>query len=91
MSEKVGVIDVEAIHHEGHPVEKIGSEVWGDEAILVVARETDDEEKSMSVREAMRKHRKAILWSLTISLCVIMEGYDTNLLGQFFAYREYSR
>ena len=47
------------------------------------------DEKELSVREAIKAYPKAILWSLVFSTCVIMEGYDTNLLSNFFAYREY--
>lgn len=34
-------------------------------------------EQSMTFREAVRDYRKAILWSMAISLCIIMEGVDT--------------
>ena len=40
----------------------------------------------MSIREAISAYPMAIFWSLIISTCVIMEGYDTNLLGNFYAY-----
>ncbi|KAK9427007.1 general substrate transporter [Lipomyces doorenjongii] len=33
----------------------------------------------------------AIIWSLVISMCVIMEGYDTALIGNFFAYPSFAR
>jgi SP family general alpha glucoside:H+ symporter-like MFS transporter len=46
------------------------------------------DEKDLSVRDAIKAYPKAILWSLVFSTCVIMEGYDTNLLGNFFAYRK---
>ena len=36
-------------------------------------------EQSMTFREAWRDYRTAVLWSLGISLCIIMEGYDTAL------------
>jgi hypothetical protein len=36
-------------------------------------------EQSMTFREAFRDYRSAVLWSLGISLCIIMEGYDTAL------------
>lgn len=90
MSEKLDIVDVEVTHHEGDNMQKIGrDEMWGDSALLTVAQDTEDEEKTMTIREAIRRYKKAIFWSVAISLCVIMEGYDTNLLSQFFAYREY--
>ena len=41
-------------------------------------------EKNMGVIEAIRKYPKAVAFSMTLSLCVIMEGYDTALLGSFY-------
>lgn len=45
----------------------------------------------MSTWEAIKRSKKAILWSLVISTCVIMEGYDTNLLGNFYAYPSFQK
>lgn len=36
-------------------------------------------EQSMTFREAIRDYRSAVFWSFAISLCIIMEGYDTAL------------
>jgi hypothetical protein len=36
-------------------------------------------EAAMTFTEAFRDYRSAVLWSLGISLCIIMEGYDTAL------------
>ncbi|OBT38526.1 hypothetical protein VE00_11038, partial [Pseudogymnoascus sp. WSF 3629] len=44
------------------------------------------DEKELNVRDAIKAYPQAILWSLVFSTCVIMEGYDTNLLSNFFAY-----
>lgn len=63
-------------------------EKWGDRRLSVVAQDVAFEEKDMTIRQALRVYRKAILWCLAISCVVIMEGYDTNLLGNFYAYRE---
>lgn len=63
-------------------------EQWDSRKLSVAAHDVAMEEKEMTVLEAIRANPKAIFWSLVISTCVIMEGYDTNLLGNFFAYRE---
>jgi SP family general alpha glucoside:H+ symporter-like MFS transporter len=44
----------------------------------------------MSALEAMKKNPMAVVWSLVISTCVIMEGYDTNLLSNFMAYPSFT-
>ncbi|PIA88421.1 Maltose permease MAL61 [Cercospora beticola] len=43
-------------------------------------------EHELSIREAIRQYKSALFWSLVMSTTVIMEGYDTNLLSNFFAY-----
>ncbi|KAK4246625.1 sugar transporter-like protein [Corynascus novoguineensis] len=41
--------------------------------------------------QALRENRKAVLWSVLISMSIIMEGYDTILMGNFFAYPEFAK
>ncbi|KAK1585013.1 alpha glucoside transporter [Colletotrichum navitas] len=50
-----------------------------------------DAERSLTRREAIRAYPMAIFWSLMVSLCVIMEGYDTILISSFFAHPEFSK
>lgn len=45
------------------------------------ARAASDEEKKMGVMSALRMYPKAALWSVVISMVVIMDGYDTALMG----------
>jgi hypothetical protein len=65
-------------------------EKFGERQLSVVAHDNAIEEKDMTIRQALKIYKKAMLWSLAISCVVIMEGYDTNLLGNFYAYRVYS-
>ncbi|KAJ5761282.1 hypothetical protein N7520_008438 [Penicillium odoratum] len=39
---------------------------------------------NLPLRDVVKLYKKAILWSLAISLAPIMEGYDVVLLGSFF-------
>lgn len=50
------------------------------------AREANDREHALTVRQALRQHWKAVGWSLVISMSIIMEGYDTSIITNFFAY-----
>lgn len=43
-------------------------------------------ELNMSVRQSLRFWSRAIVFSFVISLCVVMEGYDTSLMNKFFAF-----
>ncbi|OHE94901.1 sugar porter family MFS transporter [Colletotrichum orchidophilum] len=48
-------------------------------------------ERHMTPRDAIRAYPMAVFWSLVVSLCVIMEGYDTILIGSFFAHPEFAK
>jgi SP family general alpha glucoside:H+ symporter-like MFS transporter len=54
----------------------------------IVNLATDDDHE-LGIWEAIKAYKPALFWSLVMSTTVIMEGYDTNLLSNFFAYREY--
>lgn len=43
-------------------------------------------EHELTVREALRAYPWAVFWSLLVSMSVIMEGYDTILIGSLYAY-----
>lgn len=43
-------------------------------------------EHEMSVRQALRAYPWAVFWSLVVSMSVIMEGYDTILIGSLYGY-----
>jgi len=51
-----------------------------------VLQQATASEHELTVREALIAYKPAVLWSLVLSTAVIMEGYDTNLLSNFFAY-----
>ncbi|RXG47918.1 hypothetical protein VDGE_04334 [Verticillium dahliae] len=43
-------------------------------------------ERQMTVRQSLRFWPKAIMFSLIVSLAIIMEGYDTNLMSNFYPF-----
>lgn len=55
-------------------------------ATMASARRASNFEHGLTNREAFKLYPKAILFSLILSLSLIMEGYDTSLLGSFYAY-----
>lgn len=82
------------IHHASTIEEANGNfdrswrdEQWGEKTLNAEAQEVYIDEKELGPAEAIKAYPKAVLWSLVMATCVIMEGYDTNLLGNFFAYR----
>jgi SP family general alpha glucoside:H+ symporter-like MFS transporter len=61
-------------HLEDLPVDAIANGKWEDlRADAMVAEEA---ERSLTLRESFRLYPKAVMWSLGISLCIVMEGYD---------------
>jgi SP family general alpha glucoside:H+ symporter-like MFS transporter len=60
-----------------------------DSKLQQAAMEGAADEHDLSIADAIKAYPQAIMWALVSSTCVIMEGYDTNLLSNFFAYRKY--
>lgn len=50
------------------------------------ARIATDEEHRLTLRQAIKMYPKACLWSMAISITIIMDGYDTALLGSLSAF-----
>jgi MFS transporter, SP family, general alpha glucoside:H+ symporter len=86
MSEK-HVQEISHVEADGNFDRSWRDENWDGRALSVAAQDVSMEEKDMTIRQALSANRMAVIWSLVISTCVIMEGYDTNLLGNFYAYR----
>ncbi|KAH6953617.1 hypothetical protein HG530_013018 [Fusarium avenaceum] len=57
-----------------------------DSKLQQAAMEGAADEHELSIADAIKAYPQAIMWALVSSTCVIMEGYDTNLLSNFFAY-----
>jgi SP family general alpha glucoside:H+ symporter-like MFS transporter len=43
-------------------------------------------QRSMPVKEGMRKYRDALMWSALMTLTVVMESYDYGLMGSLFGF-----
>ncbi|KAK9452712.1 putative alpha-glucoside transport protein [Dipodascopsis uninucleata] len=55
------------------------------------AKAGQDSLQKLTIGETVKIYKKAIFWSLMVSMCVIMEGYDQILIGNFFAYPEFAK
>lgn len=73
---QIDIIDTAAISDEenGNFDRSWRDEKWGDRKLSAAAQEVAQSDENMSIREAIRCYPNAILWCLTISTCVIMEG-----------------
>ncbi|KAI8623566.1 general substrate transporter [Xylariaceae sp. FL1651] len=48
-------------------------------------------ERTAGFWESIRSNKRAVLWSMAISISIIMEGYDTALINSFFGYPTFQR
>ncbi|KAL5119900.1 hypothetical protein ACEQ8H_002262 [Pleosporales sp. CAS-2024a] len=55
------------------------------------AKQATEEEHKLTLFQAIRKHPKAITWSILLSTSIIMEGYDIVLMFSFFAQPAFSK
>lgn len=55
------------------------------------AKEATDEEHQFTLLQAVHRYPKAVLWSMLLSICIIMEGYDIVLMNSFWAQPAFSR
>ncbi|KAH7129106.1 general substrate transporter [Dactylonectria macrodidyma] len=57
-----------------------------DSASTLAADEAQRVETSLSVRDALRYYRKAVAWSVAVSMSTVMESYGMLLINSFFAF-----
>lgn len=57
---------------------------------IVDAKHASDEEHAQTLWQALSANRKAVAWSMLISMSIVMEGYDTILIGNFFGYPQFA-
>ncbi|KAH8712212.1 general substrate transporter [Phaeosphaeriaceae sp. PMI808] len=55
------------------------------------ARLATEKEHNMTLMQGIRLYPKAIGWSVLISTCIVMEGYDVCLLNNFFGFPQFKR
>jgi SP family general alpha glucoside:H+ symporter-like MFS transporter len=94
---------VEQDHH-GNPITLAGSDtlVIDDQTMRLLAermpdldralegaQRATDFEHDMTPAQAWKMYPKAIMFSMSISVAIIMEGYDLTLIASFFAYKSF--
>lgn len=55
------------------------------------ARQAAEDEHELTPRQAFRLYPKSVMWSVLLSTCIIMEGYDIVLISSFFAQPAFAR
>ncbi|KAE9373635.1 maltose permease MAL61 [Stipitochalara longipes BDJ] len=54
------------------------------------AKSATDKEHKMTLLQGIRLYPKAVAWSLLISTCIAMEGYDVCLLSNFYSFKQFN-
>lgn len=54
-----------------------------DRTVIEHARAAAAKEQNMTLLQGIRLYPKAIVWSMIISTCIVMEGYDVSLVNNF--------
>jgi MFS transporter, SP family, general alpha glucoside:H+ symporter len=60
-------------------------------SLVGTAKENAVLEQNLTPLEAIKAYPMALFWALMVSMCVIMEGYDTILIGNFYAYPAFQK
>lgn len=55
------------------------------------AKDATHAEKSMTFTQAIKLYPKAVAWSILLSTAIVMEGYDTTLLAQFYVFPQFAQ
>jgi SP family general alpha glucoside:H+ symporter-like MFS transporter len=58
--------------------------------IIDHARAAATKEQNMTLLQGIKLYPKAIFWSILISTCIVMEGYDISLVNNFYAFPQFN-
>ncbi|KAG6071570.1 hypothetical protein E4U15_007430 [Claviceps sp. LM218 group G6] len=59
--------------------------------VIANARSAAAKEQRMTLWQGLKLYPKAVCWSLLISTCIVMEGYDISLVNNFYAFPQFTR
>ncbi|KAK4119118.1 sugar transporter-like protein [Parathielavia appendiculata] len=62
-----------------------------DESTAAEAAAATEAEHNTGLLKSLKLYKKACLWSIFLSTCIIMEGFDNNFLASLFAYPAFQR
>lgn len=80
---------VETVPTPGTAPRRKEHETMGD--VIRSARLATEKEHRMTLWQGLRLYPKAIAWSVLISTCIVMEGYDISLVNNFYAFPQFNQ
>ncbi|KAK4496785.1 hypothetical protein PRZ48_012768 [Zasmidium cellare] len=77
-----------AFHDKNNATTDLGK---GDVTLREEANEATAEEHSETLLGSISRHRRAVFWAGVVSLCIIMHGYDSALMGSLFGFPAFQK
>jgi hypothetical protein len=65
--------------------EKVNVMTDMDDDLITLAHQAAEREKAMPFREALKIFWPGAMWSMCLSLALVMEGYDVGLVGDLYS------
>lgn len=59
--------------------------------LIADAKAATEKEHKMTLLQGIRLYPKAVFWSVVISSCIVMEGYDISLVGNLYAFPAFNK
>ncbi|KAJ5633756.1 Maltose permease MAL61 [Penicillium herquei] len=59
--------------------------------VIQNAMAATQKEQNMTLMQGIRLYPKAVAWSIFISTCIVMEGYDISLVTNFYGFDTFNR
>ena len=53
--------------------------------------EHTDKEHSLTLMQALKEYKKAVMWSIIVSLTIVMDGYNITLLSSLFGFASFKK
>ena len=61
------------------------------DVVVAGARAATEKEHNMTLLQGIKLYPKAVAWSILISTCIVMEGYDVCLINNLYAFPPFNR
>lgn len=61
------------------------------ETVIQNAKAATEKEQKMTLLQGIRLYPKAVAWSVLISTCIAMEGYDISLVNNFYGFPQFNK
>ncbi|GAO13602.1 uncharacterized protein UV8b_05884 [Ustilaginoidea virens] len=79
-------------HHDGEKQRRVSVDPGtANPALVHEAAAATESEHNMGLVKSLKLYKRACLWSIFLSTCIIMEGFDVVLLNNLFAYPPFQK